>query len=233
MRVLSICCGMGLFDRAFLDAGYEVVAGCEIDPEQEALYRQVCGDRPAFHTLEGLVDGYRRMGCEPGHFDGIIGGPPCQSHTRLKAMRAPKFPDLTPLVQELLELVQPRWFLFENVVPLDLVGAKRVRLNAMHFAQPHQSRERWFTHSPNIYPPEPLYRGTVDDLMAYSIVAGRIYGKRRAAVLQGWPRAAELEGTPLQIVKGLANAVHYEVARAWAVSIKTTKITNRHLGRAA
>ena len=27
-RVLSICTGMGLLDRAFMDAGFDVAAGC-------------------------------------------------------------------------------------------------------------------------------------------------------------------------------------------------------------
>lgn len=34
-KVLSICTGMGLLDRAFMDAGFEVVPGCEIDRLRE------------------------------------------------------------------------------------------------------------------------------------------------------------------------------------------------------
>lgn len=216
-KVLSICCGMGLLDRAFMDAGFDVTPGCEIDPDQRLLYRQLCGGEPLCHDLADLpkvVAGLR--------FDGIIGGPPRQSLTRLRAMRKPKFADLTPEANRILECVEPKWFLFENVQPLMIQSGRSasIRLDAMHFARPHQSRPRWFTHSVNITPPLPKYKGTVDDLMAYSIVAGRIYGPKRGAILQGYPDAAKLQAPSLVISKGLANAVHYGVATAWAKAIR-------------
>lgn len=210
-RVLSLCTGMGLMDRAFLDAGFEVVAGCELDPDQRGLYRQLCGGDPLCHDLADLPSQVRGR-----RFAGVIGGPPCQSHTKLRAMRTPKFPDETAGVRAVLDVVQPAWFVFENVNRLALPGAAWVRLDAMHFGYPHQSRPRWFTHSPVIPSPEPLFSGTVDDLMAYSVVAGRIYGPKRGAVLQGYPRASRLDAKCVVLQKGLANAVHYGLASAWA-----------------
>ncbi len=215
-RVLSLCCGMGLLDRAFMDAGFDVVPGCEIDPEQRDLYRQVCGGEVLVHDIADLprmVRGER--------FGGVIGGPPCQSMTRLRAMRKPKFANLTAAVVDVLDAVGWKWFLFENVAPIDLDrGELWERMNAMHYAVPHQSRARWFTYSANLMPPTKVYRGTVDNLMAYSVVAGRIYGPKRAAVLQGWPQAARLRAPTLALTKGLANAVHYRLALAWAESIR-------------
>lgn len=213
-RVLSICTGMGLLDRAFMDAGFEVVPGCEIDPEMRAMYSALCGGEALAHDLAdlpGMIAGQR--------FDGIIGGPPCQALTNLRAMRAPKYPDLTPLVAGLLAAVPHDWFLFENVAPLQLERSKATKLNAMHFYHPHQSRERWFTHSPNLHAPRGIYRGNVDDLMAYSVVAGRIYGPKRGARLQGYPAAAQLPFPCRQLQKGLANAVPYPLGLAWAHSI--------------
>ena len=214
-KVLSICTGMGLLDRAFMDAGFEVVPGCEIDPQKRAMYRELCGSEPLVHDLADLpaaVAGQR--------FDGVIGGPSCQSHSKLKAIREPKFPDLTPLVDGLLASVEWTWFNFENVVPIDLVEAHTAtKCNAMHFYQPHQSRVRWFTHSPDIQPPRPIYSGNVDDLMAYSIVAGRIYGPKRGARLQGYPDASELPFPCVQLQHGLADAVPYPLALAWARAI--------------
>lgn len=206
-------------DRAFIDAGFDVVPGCEIDAEKRAMYAALCGGQPIYHTLERLVDVDDGGGLDFSP-DGIIGGPSCQSHSKLRAMRDPKFPDLTPLVNQLLEIYQPRWFLFENVVPIDIPGAVHTRCNAMHYYQPHQSRVRWFTHSPNIVPPLPRYAGTVDDLMAYSIVAGRIYGPKRGARLQGYPQAADLPFPCRQLQHGLADAVPYPLAMAWAQNIK-------------
>lgn len=224
-QVLSICTGMGLLDRAFMDAGFEVVPGCEIDASKRAMYEALTGST-------GYINGVK---CGPyithdladlpwrvrgKHYDGLIGGPSCQSHSKLRAIRDPKFPDLTPLVLDLLEAVYYDWYCFENVVPIDIPGAVHTKCNAMHFYQPHQSRVRWFTHSPNITPPKPVYSGSVDDLMAYSVVAGRIYGPKRGARLQGYPAASELPFPCVQLQHGLADAVPYPLALAWANQIK-------------
>lgn len=219
MRVLSICTGMGLLDRAFMDAGFEVVAGCEIDPQKRAMYRELCGGEPLVHDLSDLPAVIRGE-----RFDGVIGGPSCQSHSKLKAIRDPKFPDLTPLVDDLLGAIEFDWFSFENVCPIQLDRAyMATRCNAMHYYQPHQSRSRWFTHSPNITPPKPKYSGNVDDLMAYSVVAGRIYGPKRGAKLQGYPTASELPFPCVQLQHGLADAVPYPLALAWAEAIKACR----------
>ena len=197
-----------------MDAGFNVTAGCEIDNQKRTMYKALCGDEPLTPDLADLpikVHGRR--------FDGLIGGPSCQSHSKLKSIRDPKFPDLTPLVLKLLQSVEHDWFVFENVVPIEIPGAVHTRCNAMHFYQPHQSRSRWFTHSKNVMPPRPLYIGNVDDLMAYSVVAGRIYGPKRGAKLQGYPAAANLPFPCVQLQHGLADAVPYPLAMAWAQSI--------------
>lgn len=217
-RILSICTGMGLLDRAFKDAGHEVIPGCEIDPEMRQMYRALCGDQHLTHDLAdlpALVSGQ--------HFDGIIGGPSCQAHTKLRAIRAPKFPDLTPLVLSLLESIKFDWFVFENVVAIAIPGAVHTRLNAMHFHSPHQSRSRWFTHH-GIAPPPKIYHGDVDELRAYSVVAGRIYGPKRGAWLQGYPAAADLPFPCVQLQKGLANAVPYPLAAAWARQVNEKRL---------
>ena len=214
--VLSICTGMGLLDRAFMDVGFQVTPGCEIDAQKRAMYGALCGGVPLVPDLKDLPDAVRGR-----RFHGVIGGPSCQSHSKLRAMRSPKYPDLTPLVLQLLHGggIAWEWFLFENVVPIDIPGAVHTRCNAMHFYQPHQSRARWFTHSANIKPPAPAWRGNVDDLMAYPVVAGRIYGPKRGAKLQGYPSAADLPFPCVQLQHGLADAVPYPLALAWACSI--------------
>lgn len=229
-RVLSICTGMGLMDRAFMDAGFEVVPGCEIDPQKRAMYAALCGGEPLVHNLADLPMALSgRMHCSP-HFDGVIGGPSCQAHSKLRSIRNPKFPDLTPLVEALLGVVNPDWFVFENVVPVDLDPEAwepvATRCNAMHYYQPHQSRARWFTHSRNIAPPKPRFTGSVDDLMAYSVVAGRIYGPKRGAKLQGYPAAADLPFPCVTLQHGLADAVPYPLALAWAEAVKESISTS-------
>lgn len=216
MRILSICASAGLLDKAWLEAGHEVIAGCEIMEHKRRMYKQWCGGDFLCHDLADLPDIVRGE-----HFDLIIGGPSCQSHTILKAIRAPKFPDLTPLVNQLLEAVSYDAYLFENVVPIDIPGSKAVALNAMNFPvtwqgrEFHQSRERWFTFSKNIVPPGKAVEGDVNSLMAYSVVAGRIYGPKRGAVLQGWPEFAELDEKCVLLQEALADGVPRGLADAW------------------
>lgn len=215
MRLLSLCTGMGMMDRAYLDAGFDVVPGCEIDPEMRQMYRLLCGGKPLVEDIADLPRRVRGM-----RFDGIIGGPPCQAHSSLRAMRAPKFADLTPHVERVLAACRWHFYKFENVVPLDLLMSRTVLLNAMHFYRPHQSRPRWFTYSGSLTPPQGRHQGDVDDLCAYSTVAGRIYGPKRGAILQGYRKASSLD-VPCQILqKGLANAVPYPLALAWARQIR-------------
>ena len=49
MIALGICTGMGLMDRAFKDAGIEVIPGCEIDPEMRAMYEHLNGEEHLCH----------------------------------------------------------------------------------------------------------------------------------------------------------------------------------------
>lgn len=229
LPVLSICTGMGLLDRAFMDAGFKILPGCEIDADKRAMYAKLCGagtlaDRLGYphhicNDLKHLPNEVRGR-----RFAGLIGGPSCQAHSKLKSIKKPKFPDLTPLVLDLLEAVEWDWFCFENVVPIAIPGAVHTRCNAMHYYQPHQSRSRWFTHSPNITPPKPVFKGNVDDLMAYSIVAGRIYGPKRGAKLQGYPAAAGLPFPCVTLQHGLADAVPYPLGLAWAEAIKASAL---------
>lgn len=214
MRVLSLCTSAGLWDKAWLEAGHEVVAGCELMPHKRAMYEAFCGGSHLCHDLADLPALIRGQ-----HFDGIIGGIPCQSRSKLRAIRDPKFPDLLPLTLAVLEACTWDWCLLENVTALDIPEFQKTRLNAMHYATPHQSRVRWFTHSPNLQAPARKYHGNVDDLMAYSVVAGRIYGPKRGAKLQGWPKFADLAFPCVQLQEALADGVPRGLADAWIESI--------------
>lgn len=214
MSVLEICTGMGLMSRAFLDAGFYVIPGCEIDPEMRSMHAVLNGGEHLTYDLKDLIHEVRGR-----RFDGIIGGPPCQSHTQLKSMRAPKYPDLSPLVIQLLQATQWDWFLFENVARIPIEKSVHTLLDAMHFQEPHQSRPRWFTHSPNVVAPKGAYRGSIDDLMAYPGVYGRLYGPKRGAKLQGYPELASLPFPCVTLQKGIANAVPYPLSISWARNI--------------
>lgn len=96
--VLSIFPGIGLLDRAFEEEGFCVVRGPDV------LWG---GDVRTFHP-------------PAGRFDGVIGGPPCQTFSPLaNLVRAngyePRFGNLIPEFERCVAEAAPRWFLMENV----------------------------------------------------------------------------------------------------------------------
>lgn len=96
--VLSLFPGIGLLDAAFEQEGFCVVRGPDV-----------------------LWGGDIRTFCPPPFcFDGVIGGPPCQTFSRLaNIVRAngfeTEFGNLIPEFERVVGLCRPRWFLMENV----------------------------------------------------------------------------------------------------------------------
>jgi site-specific DNA-cytosine methylase len=98
MLVLSLFPGIGLLDMAFELEGFCVVRGPDV------LWG---GDIRNFHP-------------PAGKFDGVIGGPPCQSFSSLvHLVRAnghePKFGNLIPEFERCVGECEPDWFVMENV----------------------------------------------------------------------------------------------------------------------
>ena len=96
--VLSLFPGIGLLDMAFELEGFTVVRGPDV------LWG---GDIRKFHP-------------PAGKFDGVIGGPPCQSFSPLAAMvrhngHEPKFGNLIPEFERCVRESNPQWFVMENV----------------------------------------------------------------------------------------------------------------------
>lgn len=94
--VLSLFPGADLLGRAFEAAGWCVVRGPDI------LWG---GDISSFHAM-------------PGVFSGVIGGPPCQVHSRAAQVgtsATDRIPDFRRVVAE----AQPDWAVMENVRDAD------------------------------------------------------------------------------------------------------------------
>ncbi len=96
--VLSLFPGIGLLDHAFELEGFTVVRGPDV------LWG---GDVRRFHP-------------PAGKFDGIIGGPPCQTFSALsRLVRAnghePRFGNLIPEFERCVSEAEPAWFVMENV----------------------------------------------------------------------------------------------------------------------
>ena len=131
--VLSLFPGIGLLDMAFEEEGFCVVRGPDL------LWG---GD-------------IRKFNPPTGRFDGVIGGPPCQAHSRLanivRAVHGPDSvaPDMIPEFERCVAEADPAWFIMENVpaAPLPNVPGYKVRdmvLNNRMFGG-EQHRERRFS----------------------------------------------------------------------------------------
>ena len=96
--VLSLFPGIGLLDMAFEEEGFCIVRGPDL------LWG---GDVRKFHP-------------PAGRFDGVIGGPPCQSHSRFRYLveatgKKPRHQNLIPEFERCVGEAGPNWFLMENV----------------------------------------------------------------------------------------------------------------------
>jgi len=91
--VLSLFPGIGLLDYAFEAEGFTVFRGPDI------LWG---GDIRRFHV-------------KPGYFEGVIGGPPCQSHSTASQLEGTQKEDLIPEYIRIVEEAAPLWSVMENV----------------------------------------------------------------------------------------------------------------------
>ncbi len=129
--VLSLFPGIGLLDMAFEEEGFCIVRGPDL------LWG---GDIRRFHP-------------PAGKFDGVIGGPPCQSFSQCNVMgrlgRQPLADNLIPEFERCVSETAPAWFVMENVrqAPLpDVPGyiVKDVVFNNRHVGG-EQNRIRRFS----------------------------------------------------------------------------------------
>lgn len=101
--VLSLFPGIGLLDMAFEEEGFCVVRGPDV------IWG---GDIRRFHP-------------PAGRFDGVIGGPPCQSFSTFSNLQRaqghePSFGNLIPEFERCVSEAAPAWFVMENVPPAPL-----------------------------------------------------------------------------------------------------------------
>ncbi len=199
--VLSLFPGIGLLDMAFELEGFTVVRGPDV------LWG---GDIRTFHP-------------PAGKFDGVIGGPPCQTFSSLaRLVRAnghePTFGNLIPEYERCVVEAQPAWFLMENVgrAPTPDVAGFNVTsqiLDSRDFQSP-QTRKRLISFGSRNRTLL-LVAATGRFLFSEPAVTARTGGRRAVAVRdksgrlrggkgdsdwqrQGWtlPQMAVLQGLP-------------------------------------
>lgn len=218
MLVLSLFPGIGLLDMAFEEAGFCVVRGPDL------LWG---GDICSFSV-------------PAGRFDGIIGGPPCQSWSGLGNVNRARWgddcmmPDRIPEFARCINEAQPLWYVMENVPAApapDTPGYVIVqRLCDNRGCGGEQRRERRFTFGSRV-PVGPFHiQGvaleTVDELPTVISTGQAGKGGPRASI-EHMARAqgidpARFEGSPFtttELRRAIANGVPLPMGRAVAHAV--------------
>jgi DNA (cytosine-5)-methyltransferase 1 len=109
MKVLSLFSGIGGFDTAAEQVGFEVIGQVEINPFCNAVLKK------HWPNVKRLEDIKNVNGTEFGPVDLICGGPPCQPASTA-GKRKGKADDrwLWPETIRLVKTIRPRWIIFEN-----------------------------------------------------------------------------------------------------------------------
>lgn len=130
MLVLSLFPGADLFGKAFEQQSFCVVRGPEIMMGQ---------DVHDFYSIKGK-------------FDGIIGGPPCQTFSQARRNRNSTQLNLIPVFERIIDECEPLWFIMENVgqAPLPKQMKFNCLINAWDYGS-KQKRSRRFSSNINIF----------------------------------------------------------------------------------
>lgn len=224
--VLSLFPGIGLLDKAFELEGFCVVRGPDL------LWG---GDIREFHPPAGV-------------FNGVIGGPPCQSHSTLrhleKASGSPTTArehnrpvvvgNIIPEFERCVAEAMPDWFVMENVkqAPLPVVQGYQVHdvLYNNRWAGAEQDRVRRFSFGttwgarlqPDVCAMENPARSPTVTTYEFGGKKNPHYGRSLAEMvrLQGLPEDFDLPGMTVEAKRrAVANGVPLPMGRAIANAV--------------
>ncbi|WP_294966747.1 DNA cytosine methyltransferase [Sulfurimonas sp.] len=204
--VLSLFTGVGLFDKAFREAGFCVVSAGDI------IYGQ------DIREFKGILN----------KFDGVIGGPPCQLFSDLNRDRSvtDNYHYGLQMLDEFVRIVKEcdsTWFLFENVrnvpnVKIDNYSHQRIDINQGWYENTTRLRHIQFGHKDNLY--IQWERGKINPNSNHCALASDNRSFKELCKLQGLKNGFNLpdftvkgkkklvgNGVPLSMGRVIANAV--------------------------
>ena len=125
LKAIDLFCGCGGLSAGLRDAGFNVLAGIDIDPKYIQTFTEnfpetlsICEDVAKTDPIELL----RKLDLKAGELDLLVGGPPCQGFSK-NVPRAQRQLDSknNTLVKTFLdhcEAILPKWVLMENVAEM-------------------------------------------------------------------------------------------------------------------
>lgn len=113
MRYLSVCSGIEAASVAWGPLGWKAVGVSEIEPFPCSVLKHHYPDVPNF----GDMTKFEEWDIEPGSFDVLVGGTPCQSFSiaGLRGGLDDSRGNLALTYCRMLQKFKPRWFVWENV----------------------------------------------------------------------------------------------------------------------
>lgn len=129
--VIDLFCGAGGLSHGFMQAGYEVLFGTDIDPTFGLTFTASHPDAKFSATpIQALTVGevLEAARLKPGELDVLVGGPPCQGYSVYNHGRGEQDPR-AGLFREYLRMVrglQPKWLVMENVTGLRSISGGRL-----------------------------------------------------------------------------------------------------------
>jgi DNA (cytosine-5)-methyltransferase 1 len=127
-RVADLFCGAGGLSEGFRQAGYEIVAGNDHDPDACATFqlnfpeaRLVAGDLRVSVVSQALLEAAARA-------DIVVGGPPCQAFSQVRNHVRVIDDPRNSLYREFVNVVgtlRPKAFVMENVPGMDQMGVRQ------------------------------------------------------------------------------------------------------------
>ncbi len=127
LKVVDVFVGAGGISEGFRQAGFEIVAGSDIDPDALATFAknfpnaQVIGGNLCEATVrERVVDVARSA-------EVLVGGPPCQAFSQMQNHSRLIDDPRNSLYREFVQIVRetsPKAFVMENVTGMDQMGVR-------------------------------------------------------------------------------------------------------------
>jgi DNA (cytosine-5)-methyltransferase 1 len=125
MNVIDLFCGCGGLSAGLRDAGYQILAGIDIEPQYIQTFTEnfpdslsICGDASKIDSIDLLS----KVNLKVGELDLLVGGPPCQGFSK-NVPRSQRQLDsenntLVKTFLEHCEAMLPKWILMENVAEM-------------------------------------------------------------------------------------------------------------------
>ena len=168
-KAIDLFCGCGGISAGLRDAGFEVLAGVDIERKRLSTFQRNFREARSLHldlTKYTPTEVMAELGIEPGELDLLAGGPPCQGFSKNVPRKLRRMDDTNNLLVrsflEYCEIIGPRLILMENVAEMkngfsrqfsDEIMARlcnagyaitAVVLNAAEYGVPQRRRRAFF-----------------------------------------------------------------------------------------